>query len=160
MTYFSHLLILKSSIDLSCNCGMIACDKNQSFHLRWEQQERWLSWQRKSKDKLSWGISEKWDPRPGTIGGTQDPRPSTLNVGPETWDPERIFRKFSQFFLKSSDYELIHVLFAFVCFSLPYHTAYALLIFYHLNVLLFRSYCKNFHHAAAMKSLNFRENQW
>ena len=100
MTYFSHLLILKSSIDLSCNCGMIACDKNLSFHLRWEQQERWLSWQRKSKDKLSWGISEKWHPRPGTIGGTQDPRPSTLNVGPEPGtlkeDFQKIFSVFSE----------------------------------------------------------------
>ena len=39
------------------------------------------------------GIAEKWDPRPGTfggtnlIGGTQDPRPGTLKVGPKTRDP-------------------------------------------------------------------------
>ena len=34
---------------------------------------------------------------------------------------------------------------------------YNTLIFDHLNELLFPSYCKNFHLAAAMKPLNFRE---
>lgn len=32
------------------------------------------------------GISEKWNPRPGSVGGTRDPIPGTLKVGPETWD--------------------------------------------------------------------------
>ena len=41
-----------------------------------------------------------------------------------------------------------------VCFSLPYHKAYTLVIFYHLNELLFTSFCKNFHHVAVMKSVN------
>ena len=135
--------------------------KTKSFHLRCEQQERRLSWQRKSKETFLrhiWKMGPEtrdywWDPR----SETQHPKCGAWDLGP--W--KRIFRKFSQFFLKSCDYELIHVLFAFIlCFLLPYHTAYALLIFYHLNVLLLPSYCKNFHHAAAMKSLNFRENQW
>ena len=41
------------------------------------------------------GLSKKWDPRLGTFSGTKDPRPGTLNVGPEyrdqshRWDPGR-----------------------------------------------------------------------
>ena len=152
---------LKSSIDLSCNCGMIACDKNQKFSLTlWATRKMAELAKKKQRNFLEADLKNgTWDP--GLLVGpkseTQHPKCGAWDLGP--W--KRIFRKFSQFFLKSGDYELIHVLFAFIlCFLLPYHTAYALLIFYHLNVLLLPSYCKNFHHAAAMKSLNFRENQW
>ena len=32
------------------------------------------------------GVPEKWNPRPGSVGGTRDPMPGILKVGPETWD--------------------------------------------------------------------------
>ena len=34
----------------------------------------------------NFGISEEWDPRPGTVDGTRNPRPSTHLVG-ETREP-------------------------------------------------------------------------
>ena len=47
--------------------------------------------------------NETRDPRPGTelTGGTGDPRPKILNVGPEARDPV----KFSQFSLKPGVYQ-------------------------------------------------------
>ena len=104
-------------------------------------------------------IGEAWnpkgrtrDPRPSTqlIGGTRDPRPWTLKV-----DFQKIFSVFSKtwrLWMNSC------ALCVFICLSLPYHKAYTVLIFYHLNELLFPSFCKNFKHGAVMKSLNFRQN--
>ena len=65
------------------------------------------------------GISEKWNPRPGTVGGTQysrpgthltnvtrDPRPETLKVGPGTLDSESGFSEnLLSFFFKPGDHE-------------------------------------------------------
>ena len=52
----------------------------------------------------------------------------------------------------------VYVLCAFIfCLLLiPLSKAYTILIFHCLNELLFPSFCKNFHHAVVMKSLNFR----
>ena len=121
------------------------------------------------------GISEKWEPRPGTFGGIRDPRPGihliggTRDLRPETLNMEHGtlklgFQQIFSVFLEAWRFWInscaLCVYAYFVCFSLPYHEAYTLLIFYHLNELLFPSFCKNFHHAAVMKSLNFPQNQW
>ena len=51
----------------------------------------------------------------------------------------------------------------FVCLSLHYHKAYTSLIFYHLNDFDLSSFpvfaMQNFHHAAVVKSLSFRQIQ-
>ena len=111
---------------------------------------------------ILWVRPEARYPRPETRDPTHrwDAGPKTQHPGSWRW----IFREFSHFSLKPGAYEWIHVLYAFyvcfVCFSLPYQKAYTLLIFDHLNKLLFPSFCKTFHHAAVMKCLNFLQNQW
>ena len=102
--------------------------------------------------------THRWDP--GTEirdpkGGTRDPRPGTLKV---------VFQNIFSVFLEAWNLWMsscgLCVYVYFVCFSLPYHKVYTLLIFYHLNELFFPSFCKNFHHAAVMKSLGFWKRQW
>ena len=130
--------------------------------------------------KMTWDSSHRWDSRPKTRNPkdvTWDPRlNSKVGPGPETRNPKRgtqgprpgtlevVFQQiFSVFFetwrlwMNSCTW---CVCVYFVCFSLPYHKAYTLLIFYYLKKLLFPCFCKNFHHAAIMKSLNLWQNQW
>ena len=40
---------------------------------------------------FSFGISEKWDPRTGTVGGTRDPESGTPNSKGEARDPQSGF---------------------------------------------------------------------
>ena len=128
-------------------------------------------------------------PRPGIIslvgpetrdpkGGTQDSRPgtqlNTWDVGPNTRDPkdgtrdptpgtlkvgfQKIFSDAWRLWMNSC---ALCVYDYFVCFALSIkHSAYTLLIFYHLDELLFPSFCKKVDHAAVMKSLNSQQNQW
>ena len=112
-------------------------------------------------------ISETRDPKVGVRDpgpGTRDPSHG-LKPGPGTkrWDSIPL----AYMGLETRDPEpeswiwmnlcALCVCVYFVCFSIPFLTAWLLLIFYHLNKLLFPSCYKKFHHAAAMKSLNFRE---
>ena len=107
-------------------------------------------------------VSEKWDPRPETrdpthrwdprpetrdhksgtrvprsgtqlIGGTRDPKGGTWNSRPGTLrvNFQNAFAVFSETLRKSMS--ILYIYIYFVCFSLPYHTAYTLLIFYHLK---------------------------
>ena len=82
--------------------------------------------------KQGLGPNSGWSPG----SGAQEPKAGAWDLGP--W--KRIFRKFSVF--PDAWHLWIHVLYVyvyFVCFSLPSHKAYTLLIFDHLNP--FRALC-------------------
>ena len=98
--------------------------------------------------------SHRWDLVPETQdpkGGTRHSRPGTLKV-----DFQKIFSVFSESwrFCMNSCSLCIYVY--FICFSFLYHQAYKLLIFHHLNELLFPSFCKKLPPCSCYKIFKFR----
>ena len=135
--------------------------KFQNSSQLWKFQVFYLSF---SNLEHSNGISKKLNPRLGTFGGTWDPRHGTWDPGPSRWDPrsenrdpthrwdlrseilrvdfQQIFSVFFEAWRLWMNSPALCVYVYFVCFLLPYHKAYTFSIFYHLNELLFSSFCK------------------
>ena len=75
--------------------------------------------------------SSRWDLGPKTRepkGRTRAPRPGTLKV-----EFLKFFSVFSEAWPLWKNSSALCIYVYFVCFTLPYHEAYTLLIFYHLN---------------------------
>ena len=97
--------------------------------------------------------SHRWDPGHeirDPEGRTPDPTPVTLKV-----DFQKIFSVFSENRLLGMNSWALCVYVYFKGFSLPYHTAYTLLIIYQLNELLFPSCCKGVWRDPKYTSENF-----
>ena len=125
--------------------------------------------------RLSTGIFKKWDPRPRTFAGTQDPitwthliakirdpRFAILKVGPETRDPgpwKWNFSKFSQLSLKPGAYEWIYVLYA--CMSILYAFHYPIIkqIHFQFFIILKEYSDENWAFSEKMHTLKVR-NLW
>ena len=82
--------------------------------------------------------AQGWDPGPETQNpksGTRDPRTGTQKL-----DFQQIFSVFFETWRLWMNSFALYIFVYFVCFSLPYHKPYTLLIFYNLNELLFSSF--------------------